>query len=435
MSTSSKLGTGLKMSLDEAPLRRVHILAAGAILGGAILDGYVLGIIGPVMDAASSELGLTALGQGLIAASALIGVFIGGLFFGSLADKVGRKPVFSWSLGAFIVLSLLQLVVTDVWQLVAIRLALGLAVGVEYAVGASMLAEFSRRKGRGVLLGAFEVSWIVGFIAAYIIGHYVPGSWRIMLATSAVPAIITFVMRIGLPESPYWLHSQRRTDEAEQIISKHFGPNLTLPEVQDEAAPKARFKDLWTRSTWKPHAFAGIFWFCQVGPFFAIFTFLDPVFDSLGIEGGTTIELVNNGIQLAGALFGLYLLHKLARRSFVIWTFGIMFAALLVLGVFPSAPMWLTIVLFAVYLFVAPASNNIERVYPAEIFDTSLRATGIGMAAAFSRVAAIATTYLLPLAMEHIGASGAMIILAAFPLLGLVVSIAWAPETKHKHLH
>ncbi|WP_258318160.1 MFS transporter, partial [Escherichia coli] len=78
---------------------------------------------------------------GLIASSALIGIFVGGLFFGNLADRFGRRPVFGWNLAAFILLSLMQLFVQDVWQLVALRLALGLAVGVEYAVGSSVLAE------------------------------------------------------------------------------------------------------------------------------------------------------------------------------------------------------------------------------------------------------------------------------------------------------
>ncbi|MFJ2621026.1 MFS transporter [Glutamicibacter sp. NPDC087344] len=434
MSTDPVEVVGRKRPLDEAPLRKVHILATGAILGGAILDGYVLGIIGPVLNSASAELGLDALGMGLIAASALIGVFVGGLFFGSLADKIGRKPVFSWSLAAFIVLSLLQLAVTDVWQLVAIRLALGLAVGVEYAVGSSMLAEFSRRKGRGVLLGAFEVSWIIGFILAYIVGHYAPGSWRILLASSAIPAILTFIMRIGMPESPYWLHAQGRKEEAAEIVRVHFGEGYTLPEPE-QAETKSRFRDLWTKSTWRPHLFAGLFWFCQVGPFFAIFTFLEPVFENLGIEGGPQFDFISNGIQLAGAFFGLYLLHRLTRRNFVIWTFALMFGALIILGLFPSAPVWLTVFLFVSYLFIAPAANNIERVYPAEIFPTNIRATGVGMAAAFSRIAAIATTYLLPTSMEHLGANGTLIILAVFPLVGLITSFLWAPETKGKQLH
>jgi putative MFS transporter len=69
---------------------------------------------------------LSSLNQGLIAASALIGVFVGGMIFGNLADRHGRCPVFAWNLGAFVILSVLQFFVQEMWQLVVLRLALGL---------------------------------------------------------------------------------------------------------------------------------------------------------------------------------------------------------------------------------------------------------------------------------------------------------------------
>mgnify|MGYP000969083566 CR=1 FL=1 len=175
-----------RLYIDEAPLKPIHIVAGAAVLGGALLDGYVLGIVGPALSIAKQELHLTALSQGLIASSALIGVFVGGLFFGNLADRYGRLPVFAWNLAAFIVLSVLQFFVQDVWQLVMIRLALGLAIGVEYAVGSSVLAEFSRRKNRGALLGCFGIGWQVGFTLAFTVGMFCQGdNWRLLLADHA----------------------------------------------------------------------------------------------------------------------------------------------------------------------------------------------------------------------------------------------------------
>lgn len=434
LSTAAPAKARAQVPLDDAPFKPIHALATACVLGGAAVDGYVLGIIGSGIALAKNELALTALSQGLIASSALIGVFIGGLIFGSLADRYGRRPVFTWNLIAFVVLSLLQLFTVGVWDLVALRLALGLAIGVEYAVGTAVLAEFSRKKGRGVLLGNFAVFWMVGFVAAFMVGLLWSGdNWRLLLATSAVPAFIVFVLRSRLPESPMWLKARGRDNEAEAVVLKHYGEGYVVPQVKLEQK-NAKVSDLFTRQTWRPHLYSGLFWFCQVGPFFAIFTFLTPVFNGLGVTDAVTVEIWLNVVQLAGAVFGLYLLHKLTRRGFVNWTFALMFLTLLSLGLFGNAPLWLTVSLFAFYLFMAPAANNIQYVYPSEIFDTRVRGTGVGFSAAFSRISAAGATYLFPLLLAELGTSATLLLVSAFPLLGLILSILWAPETKEKTL-
>ncbi|WP_199259303.1 MFS transporter [Paracoccus binzhouensis] len=423
-----------RLFIDEAPLKPIHVTAAAAVLGGAALDGYVLGIVGPALSIAKQELQLSAISQGLIASSALIGVFIGGLFFGNLADRFGRRPVFAWNLAAFILLSLLQLFVQDVWQLVAIRLALGLAIGVEYAVGSSVLAEFSRRKGRGVLLGCFSIGWQAGFTIAFIVGAFYGGdNWRMLLASSVVPALITFALRMTLPETPMWLKARGRDAEAQAIVERHFGAEYAIPEV-DLNARHASPRELFTAETWRQTLYSGLFWFCQVGPFFGIFTFMAPVLESLGLKDATAVDMSLNAIQIAGAVFGVFLLHWMSRRGFVIWTFAVVLLTFLALGLFPQAPSWAVIALFSVYMFVAPAANNIQFVYPPEIFDTHVRATGVGFSAAFSRISAAGVTYLLPWLLQQFGFSATLVMMAGFPLLGLVLSILWAPETKGRHL-
>ena len=420
---------------DEAPLKSIHIIAALACLGGAALDGYVLGIVGPALAIANSELQLTALSQGLIASSALIGVFIGGLFFGNLADRYGRKSVFSWNLVAFIVLSVMQFFVQEVWQLVTIRLALGLAIGVEYAVGSSVLAEFSRRRNRGVLLGCFTIAWQIGFTVAFIIGVFYEGdNWRLLLASSVIPAVVTYLLRLRLPETPMWLQAAGRHAEARAIVDQHFGREYGIPDLEVESSATASPRELFRADTWRQTVYSGLFWFCQVGPFFAIFTFMQPLLDMMGLSGDQRVDLTLNAIQIAGVIFGVFMLHWMTRRGFVIWTFVIVLAIFLALGLFPGAPTWVVVGLFAIYMFIGPATNNIQFVYPPEIFDTHIRATGIGFSAAISRISAAGVTYLLPWLLQNFGLSKTIVMMAGFPLLGLVVSILWAPETKGKHL-
>ncbi|MEB2567625.1 MFS transporter [Burkholderia multivorans] len=420
--------------VDEAPLMPIHVIAAVACLGGAALDGYILGIVGPALAIAKHELVLTAMSQGLIAASALIGVFIGGLIFGNLADRYGRRPVFSWNLAAFVALSLCQFFVQDTWQLVAIRLLLGLAIGVEYAVGSSVLAEFSRRKHRGALLGGFTIAWQIGFTAAFIIGAFYDGNdWRMLLGSSVIPAVITYVLRLFLPETPMWLKAKGRDAEARAVVDKHFGPQYAIPSVDIQSA-SASPRELFKRDTWRQTLYSGLFWFCQVGPFFAIFTFMVPVLEMLGLQGDHRVDMSLNAIQIAGVVFGVFMIHWMSRRGFVAWTFAAVVVIFLVLGLFPHAPTWFVVCMFAAYMFLGPAINNIQFVYPPEIFDTHVRATGIGFSAAFSRISAAGVTYLLPYLLQTFGFSTTLLMMTSFPVLGLIVTLLWAPETKGMQL-
>ncbi len=103
-------------------------------------------------------------------------------------------------------------------------------------MGAALLAEFVPRRPRGALLGSIQALWIVGFVAAFLIGSAVsPDAWRWLLASSAVPAFVVLVLRTGLPESPRWLHAQGRTAEAEQIVHDRIG-DYAIPDVAPAAA-------------------------------------------------------------------------------------------------------------------------------------------------------------------------------------------------------
>lgn len=432
-STPSPVTDG-RISIDDAPLNRIVILVAIAAFGGIFIDGYILGVIGGAVGPAAAELGLTTLGQGLIAASALIGIFISGLFFGRVADRYGRKRVFFWNLVGFFVVSLAQLFVVGTWDLVAMRLLLGLLIGVEYAVGTSLLAEFTPRRHRSVLLGSIAAFWFIGFIAAFVVAHlWSPDSWRLLLASSAIPALVVLLLRMALPESPRWLQAQGRTAEAQKIVSENYGPQYGLPPAPTEVV-QTRLRDFFRENDWRTVTYAGLFWFCQVGPLFAIFTFIVPVLDELGLNNGFSTDLLMNGLQLLGAGLGLWLLWLLPRRTFVNWTFAIMVVLLVFLGGWTDKPAMLTLIVFGAFVLIITASNSVQYVYPPEMFETRFRSTGVGYAAAFSRIGAAGATYLFPVTLEHLGVSSTLLIAALFPAVGFIASIFWAPETKFQSL-
>lgn len=194
---------------------------------GEGLDGYDLGVLSVVLPLLIVDLGASPIWAGLIGASSLIGIFFGAPIVGYLTDRFGRRRLFLVDMVAFVVLNILQGFVTEPWQLFVVRLLLGVAIGAEYAIGAAMLAEFAPTRGRGRRLSKLLVYWYAGYLAsvviAYVLVDFAGLSWRWVLVTGALPALVVLIMRAGLPESPRWLIQHGRVDEARRIVEQHLG--------------------------------------------------------------------------------------------------------------------------------------------------------------------------------------------------------------------
>ncbi|MER6528618.1 MFS transporter [Streptomyces sp. NPDC001508] len=421
-------------------MSRIHYRIAVFTSGGMFCDGYILGIVSIALAVYAPQVGLDDIWSGLIGASALIGLFIGSLAFGPVIDRIGRQVMFLADLLLFIGCSLLHIVATEPWQLFAIRLVLGIAMGIDYAIAAPLLSEFLPRRQRGGILATLNAVWTVGFVAAFVTGYALrdlagDGSWRWMLASSGVPAIAVLLMRLGAPESPRWLTSCGRHREAREVLDKHFGTHVDVGEAPSAERSEGGFRLLFSRQLRTRTAFASIFWFCQVLPYFAIFTFSPTVLASVGLGNGFLGGLLLNVFQLVGGVVGVVLVARLPRRGFTTWSFVLMALCLLPLGLFASPWPVLIAACFSIYGAVISAAGNLCHVYPAELFPTHIRATGVGFAAAMSRVGAAAGTFLLPLSLAHLGTRPTMLLAVVVLALGAAASALWAPETKDLALH
>ena len=119
--------------------RRFMWKMIGVLTGGMLLDGYILGIIGPVTGAMQAEMGLSTFDLGLVASMALFGILIGSPLGGWAADKWGRKPLFMIDMALFFVASAMQFWIGSLEMLIFVRLLMGIAIGAEYSVGWPMM--------------------------------------------------------------------------------------------------------------------------------------------------------------------------------------------------------------------------------------------------------------------------------------------------------
>ncbi len=425
--------TGQTIKIDDLPIGRFHIKIAGLTFGAHFTDGYILGLIGIAFTLINPQMQLSPFWQGLIGASALLGLFLGSLFFGWISDRLGRQKIFLISFVLITLASVMQFFVETATQLFLCRVLIGIGLGGDFSVGHAMLAEFSPRKHRGVLLGSFSVIWTFGYVAATFVGTALlplgDDAWRWMLASSAIPAAMILIVRIGTPESPRWLMHQGRAEEARAIVRKHLGANVVL---DDEIARPSHsgFAALFSREYRKRTAFNCLFFICIVMPYFAIYTFLPAILQKMGLAEGFGTEMMLNALLIVGALLGIWCTIKFSRRGFLINSFLILAAALFLLVLMPSSMAWAMVALFGLFTLVLSAVSNLVGVYPAESFPTEVRASGIGLATAASRLGSAISTFLLPVSVAGLGLNPTMAILAGILLFGALVSMAWAPETK-----
>jgi putative MFS transporter len=413
----------------------VRITAATAF--GEGLDGYDLGIISVVVPLIVAQYGLSSVQEGLLGAASLAGIFFGGPIFGYLTDRFGRRLIFVGDLVAFVILGALQGLVTNDTELLILRFLLGFAIGAEYAIGQTMLAEFVPSAHRGALLSSLQTAWYGGFLLAVIVAYTLQDlgvDWQWILATGAIPGLVTLLLRQGLPESPRWLANAGREDEAREVVEEHLGEEYYEEEDLGEETADARYRDLFSKDMWRTTVFACTFFTCLVAPYFAIFTFAPQVFAAVGIHDPKASIIGSNAIAFLGALAGALLIERTGRRPMLLTSFWVMVATLLAIGVWGSAPALVVVLCFVGFAFFNAMSGDLTGVYPAEVFPSELRGSGTGLAAATSRIGAAGGTFLLPVAIDHLGIGTSMVIAAAVCAVGLAVTYAWAPETTDRSL-
>lgn len=430
--------------IDDAPLTKFHKKLTFFASGGPFIDGYALSIIGIALITMVPGLHMTPAEIGMVGAASLVGIFFGGGIFGWLTDKIGRHKMYIADLIALALFSVLNGFATEIWQVVLCRFFLGMAIGADYPIATSLLAEFLPKKHRGRLLGATFVVWAIGAAVAYAVGYLLrdmgPDAWRVMVASPAIFAIITLLFRLGTPESPRWLLSRGRRDEADAVIKKVYGQQYGLADIASDSegsAKQGKFLDIFRGQFLKRTLFVSIFWTAQVIPLFAVYTFAPDLLHSMGLTGDANLyggSFLISMLFVVGGVPGLWLVEKIGRRKLLLWSFGVIVVALAIPAFIPdvqAAPLFIALAIFAL---ASGASSFLEVVYPNELFPTEVRATAVGFGTAISRVGSAASTYLMPVAILSFGAAGSLLIGAVISLVGLLATFLLAPETANKSL-
>jgi MFS family permease len=229
--------TNLFARLDRLPWCRFHVLVVAALGISWILDGLEVTLAGSVSTALvqSPVLRLTEVQVGLVGSAYVAGAVTGALFFGWLTDRLGRRKLFFITLGLYLAATAATAASWNFWSFILFRFLTGAGIGGEYAAINSAIQELLPARVRGwsdlVINGSFWIGGALGAVAALVfldprVVNPETG-WRLAFLVGAVLGLVIFTMRFWLPESPRWLTTHGRPEEAERIVATIEGALVT----------------------------------------------------------------------------------------------------------------------------------------------------------------------------------------------------------------
>ncbi len=436
--------------LDNAKLNSLHRKITALSVGGTFLDGYDISIISVALIVMSPvTFGLnTNIGKSLIAASTVIGMLIGAVIFGYITDLYGRRSMYMYDMVLFIIMTVAAALSFNFASLFVFRLILGLGLGADYAIGTTIIGEFTPVKYRGKLLVTNVLAWFVGAAAAAVTGYLLlplgGSSWRYMFLIGVIPAAIILILRRDVPESVRWLTNKGKKSEAEAVEMKLTGSKDNLDNIKMDT--KNPLRDLLSSKYIKSLLFVGIFWFTFDAAFYGISIFSPTILVLLGFKARLAVlgSAVFDSFAILGSIIAILLIDRLGRRIITIIGFSGMVISLGILGIIThfystkaefliaGIPIFIMFLIFYITEAIGPGSTDF--VYPVELFPTEDRATAQGFGTSVSRIGAILGITTFPFIVTDFGFSMSLFFFTGFSVIGLLATIFLATETKGKSL-
>lgn len=303
----------------------IYFIAAVAATGG-LLFGFDTGVINVALPSLREQLQLTPSQESMVVGAVLFGAMFGPFISGFLTDKLGRKKINIIASLIFVVGSILAAIAPDTNSLIAGRLLLGLAIGIVAATVPLYLAELSPKDKRGRMVTFFQLAITLGILLSYVVGYIfgdAENAWRLMFWAGFVPAIVLFVGMLLVPESPRWLLTKGRNEEALKVLNQLRTPeeavaeyNETLKLLEEEKLNKSNWMELFMPKLRIPLFIGiGIFAIQQFSGINAIIYYSTDIFKSLFTDSQATLATVGVGIvNSLATILGMQFLDKWGRK-------------------------------------------------------------------------------------------------------------------------
>jgi len=419
-----------RLPASAALWRRVALISLGGFfefydmfLSGYIAPGLVKsGILTPTTPGLFGTEGIA----GFVAAF-FAGLFLGTAVFGFVADRFGRRTIFTWSLLWYMAASAVMAFQSTAFGLDLWRFIAGIGVGVELVTIDSYVAELVPRHIRG---RAFAFNQVITFsavpVAAFLAWLLVPVApfglegWRWVVLAGSFGALVVWYIRLRVPESPRWLASHGRVAEAEAILDRfeaESGIAATDSDARAEPQAEAGWRLTW-HEIWRPPYLTRtvmliIFNLFQTVGFYGFSNWVPTFLISQGITVTKSLQYTFI-IALAaplGPLLASLFTDRVERKWAIVTAAGCVALFGLAFGnVTAMAPL----ILFGVLVTLSANVMSFSfHAYQAELYPTRIRATAVGFVYSFSRLSTVFSAFLIAFVLRRYAVPGVFILIAA----------------------
>jgi putative MFS transporter len=429
--------------LDRLPLSKFHRRIMWLIGAGMFFDGFDIYVAATVLGA-TFKTGFSTMGQNAQFMSVtFVGMMLGSLLTGFLGDRYGRRFTYQANLAIFGFACLASAFAPSMTVLILLRFAMGIGLGAENVVGYSTMTEFVPPQARGKWLGGMNVIVVSGLPVAALLGTLIIPrlGWRAMFILGGLGALVVWYLRKALPESPRWLESVGRGEEAEALlqsiereVSQQHGP--LPPPVTSLAVAPARNLGSLLSPLLLPRMIVGATTLIVMNTLiFGFVTWLPTFFvhEGLSIVTSFRYSLVMSLGAPVGSAIGAFTADSWGRKPTIA---GASFLTIVLGGIYPyiHQPAALLAVGFLLTVPIYVLVSVLFAIYIPELFPTEVRLRAAGICNTFGRGATILTPFLAVALFRSYGIGGVLSLMIGLLVVQAVVVLWFGIEPKKRRL-